>query len=247
MKLRSTALILLLTLSLAACGKNAVKNPAPANGTGAALESLAQVEARANKGEAGAQFELGAMYHDGQGALKDFAKAKYWFEKAANNGDVRAQFNLGVMYYVGEGVKQDYAKAKQLFEKASASDNPRALFNLGVMYYRGEGLKQDLAKAFDLFGAAAMQNFQEAQFNLGVMEAKGEGVPADIGKAYAWFSVARDNGNPRADEVIKNIERELDKDQLKTVKEMAAKLRGAIEVNMQQMQASAQGTQKVGQ
>jgi len=117
------------------------------------------------------------------------------------------------------------------------------------MYYRGEGMKQDLAKAFDLFGKAAMQNFEEAQFNIGVMEAKGEGVPADIGKAYAWFSVARDNNNPRADEVIKNIERELKPDQLKIVKQLAAQLKGAIQVNMQQVKSSAEAAagKKVGQ
>ncbi len=233
-----------VTLLLGACGKTTNSDgnvtPNPANQSGATVETKAELEAKAAKGDADAQFNLGALYHDGQGVPKDFAKAKKWFEKAATQNDVRAQFNLGVMYYMGEGIKQDYASAKKWFEKAAAVGNPRAQFNLGVMYYRAEGIPQDFTKAFDLFGRAGMQDFQEAQFNIGVMEAKGEGVPADIGKAYAWFSVARDNGNPRTDEVIKNIERALKPDQLKMVKNLAAQLKGAIEDNVQHLKIQTQ-------
>jgi len=128
------------------------------------------------------------------------------------------------MYYVGEGVKQDYGQAKEWFQKAADSGNMRGQFNLAVIFYRGEGVKQDFAKALALFTLAGKQGFTEAQFNVGVMYAKGEGVPQDIGKAYAWFTLSEQGGNPRAPEVIKNLERELKPEQLTLVKKMAAAL-----------------------
>ncbi len=251
---RTLPLILSLLL-LAACAKSIPQGPplsasgaAMSTGSGAHVDTKEELEVKAATGDKNAQFELGALYHDGEGVPKDFAKAKTLFEKAAAQGEVRAQFNLGVMYYLGESVKQDYAEAKKWFDKAVALHNSRAEFNLGVMYYRGEGVPVDLKKAHDLFTRSAMQNFQEAQFNLGVMEAKGEGVEQDIGKAYAWFSLALENGNERAPEVIKNIERELSPEQLTIVKDMAEQTRKAVMLNVQQImnaQSSSASQQKL--
>lgn len=227
MRFRSLAFFIAAALVLSACqgGKKTVSQ-VPATGSGGKVESRESVEARAKKGDKDAQFDMGAFYHDGEGGTpKNFDLARQWFEKAAKQGEPRAQFNLGVMYYTAEGIKQDYAAAKEWFEKSAKTGNDRAEFNLGVMYYRGEGLKQDFARSMELFTMAGLQNFHEAQFNIGVQYARGEGVKQDIGKAYAWFSAAQGNGNPRAEEVLKNIERELSPDQLKTVKQMAEELK----------------------
>ena len=144
----------------------------------------------------------------------------------AEQGLPSAQFELGTLYYDGQGgLEKDVKLARKWLEKAAARGEPRAQFNLGVMYYRGEGIKQDYTQALRYFTTAAVQNFNEAQFNIGVMYAKAEGVSQDIGKAYAWFSLARDNGNPRADEAMKNIERGLGPADLKTVKKMAKELK----------------------
>lgn len=236
LNLRTPFALLSLALMLAACGKTAITLPSgktPAGQSGSkTVESRASLEARANKGDAAAQFELGAIYHDGDGVPKDTKKAIGWFQKSAAGGDVRAQFNLGVMYYLGEGVQQDYVKARDLFTKAVQQNNPRAEFNLGVIYYRGEGVPVDLAKARDLFTKAAMMNFGEAQFNLGVMDAKGEAGQVDIGKAYAWFVLSRENGSPKADGVIKTIEPQFNSDQRKLTQKMVAALKVAVQQTM---------------
>ena len=93
-------------------------------------------------------------------------------------------------------------------------------------------MKQDFKKAYDLFTKAAMQNFAEAQFNLGVMEAKGEGKEVDIAKAYSWFTLSRDNGNTKADETIKNIERELKPDEVALLKKLALDLKVEVAKNV---------------
>ena len=63
----------------------------------------------AEQGDATAQSNLGVMYGNGRGVLKNEAEAVRWYRLAAEQGDATAQFNLGfmyagLMYAVGEGV-----------------------------------------------------------------------------------------------------------------------------------------------
>ena len=54
-----------------------------------------------------AQFNLGVMYHYGQGVPQDYEEAEKWYRLASEKGVARAQCNLGVMYDKGLGVPQD--------------------------------------------------------------------------------------------------------------------------------------------
>ena len=65
--------------------------------------------------DAGAQFNLGVMYDNGEGVPQDYVEAMKWYHKAAEQGHAGAQFNLGLMYANGNGVPQDYAKAAKWF------------------------------------------------------------------------------------------------------------------------------------
>jgi len=73
----------------------------------------------ADQGNAGAQFNLGLMYANGQGVPQDYAEAIRWYRKAADRGAASAQFNLGLMYANGQGVPQDYAEAVRWYRKAA--------------------------------------------------------------------------------------------------------------------------------
>lgn len=95
------------------------------------LESAAGwFQRAAEQGHAGAQFNLGLLYAEGQGVPQDFAKAVEWFTKAAEQGNVDAQNNLGVMYLVGEGVPKNTDKAIEWFKKAEKQGNEEARENL---------------------------------------------------------------------------------------------------------------------
>ena len=74
----------------------------------------------ANQGDAGAQYNLGVMYSNGQGVAQDYAEAVKWYRKAAERGDAKAQGNLGFMYDNGQGVPQDYVQAHMWFNLAAA-------------------------------------------------------------------------------------------------------------------------------
>lgn len=87
--LRSYGLVILLaTLScLSDVSGQEAKAPAP--------ESLNSLRARAEKGDASAQFKLGFMYDVGKGVPQDHTEAVRWYRKAADQGDADAQANLG--------------------------------------------------------------------------------------------------------------------------------------------------------
>ena len=65
----------------------------------------------AEQGNASAQYNLGVMYRDGMGVLKDEQQAVAWYRKAAEQGLAWPQFNLGVMYANGQGVPKDEQQA----------------------------------------------------------------------------------------------------------------------------------------
>ena len=78
----------------------------------------------AEQGHAKAQYNLGLMYDNGEGVLKDDKEAVKWYRKAAEQGHAKAQYNLGVMYINGDGVLKDLSKAKYWTKKSY--ENPDA-------------------------------------------------------------------------------------------------------------------------
>jgi TPR repeat protein len=109
----------------------------------------------AERGDASAQSNLGLMYEQGCGVLKDYRQAMKWFRLAAIQGNASAQSNLGVMYYKGEGIAQDYGEAMKWYHLAAAQGNPEAQFNLGVMYEQRRGAASDRVRAHMWFNLAA--------------------------------------------------------------------------------------------
>jgi len=82
-------------------------------------KAIPLLEALAKEGYAPAQYDLGVIYLNGDGAPQDDAKALEWTRKAAEQGNADAQYNLGAMYFNGQGVKRDFEKAKEWYAKAA--------------------------------------------------------------------------------------------------------------------------------
>ena len=158
------------------------------------LKINAETRARAEQGNAEAQFKLGRMYAKGEGVPQDYAQAVAWFRKAAEQGNAKGQNGLGAMYGSGQGVPQDWVQAVVWFRKAAEQGEAMAQCNLGVRYDNGQGVTQDYAQAAGWYRKAAEQGYAEAQFNLGVMYAKGEGVRQDYAQALVWYRKAAEQG-----------------------------------------------------
>jgi TPR repeat protein len=157
--------------------------------------------ARAERGEARAQFELGVHYHNGTGGVrKDMARAVSWYTRAAESGYDLAQYNLALCYLDGTGVTRDQRKAFAWFIKAAEQGHAKAQYNVGVCYYFGEGTVEDINKAAYWFAKSAEQRDADAQFNLAMLYFNGEGVSKDVAKALFWFNQAVRNGHAKARE-----------------------------------------------
>lgn len=120
--------------------------------------------------------------------LKDYKKAKEYFEKGIANGNKWAKSNIALLYFRGQGVKQDYKKAKELFEEVAdmnkAFADPRN--NLAWLYLNGYGVKKDVKKALELFKDASEKGNVAASLNLAWMYKNGIDVKVNQKTAEYW-------------------------------------------------------------
>lgn len=216
MKAFSMVLLAASMLVLGGCGEKAAGGKAESAAPAATAKELmpeekfVETKKKAEAGDAGAQFNLGLMYDNGEGVPKDAAKAVEWYQKAAAQGDASAQNNLGWMYDNGEGVSKDAVKAVAWYQKAAAQDHAEAQYYLGEMYAKGEGVPKNSAKAIELTQKAAAQGHVDAQFLMGVTythtDGEAFGIIFDPVRAYAWFNLASAQGNINAKQSLDNWE-----------------------------------------
>ncbi|MBK4734531.1 SEL1-like repeat protein [Noviherbaspirillum pedocola] len=102
---------------------------------------------RAERGDAGAQFELGMYYLQGERVQKNPETALLWFHKAAQQGDARAQYHLYLQYESGESVKRDHEKAIDSLIKSAVGGNREANKLLSEKYRNGCDVDRDLEKS----------------------------------------------------------------------------------------------------
>jgi hypothetical protein len=157
-----------------------------------------ETRARAERGEADAQSELGRMFFTGHGVPRNSAEAVKWLRKAADQGYAKAQTQLGFMYFIGDGVPKDGAEAARWYRKAADQGNADGQSLLGEMYATGNGVPKNSVEAVKWYHNAADQGNAGAQSNLGLMYANGEGVPKDSAEAVRWLRKAADQGDANA-------------------------------------------------
>ena len=73
----------------------------------------------AEKGHAGAQYNLGSLYYLGNGVAKSVEEAVKWIRKAAEAGDPGAQWHLGHFYQTGEVVNKNLEEARRWYQKSA--------------------------------------------------------------------------------------------------------------------------------
>ena len=143
---------------------------------------------------------LGYKYSHGQGVLKNYRKAVYWYKKAAHQGDVHAEEVLGAMYFRGQGVPQNDQKAAYWFKKAANQGDVASEWTLGLMYFRGRGVPQNFIDAYmwsSLVKAMAAPGSQLYRLASADMYAeRSDMAPAQIARAQA-LAAAWDNAHAR--------------------------------------------------
>ena len=148
------------------------------------------------QGQADAQFNLGRMYTEGWGVIKDEAEAVRWYRLAAKQGHADAQFWLGYKYADGKGVLKDNAEAVRWYRLAAKQGHADAQFWLGYKSTYGEGVLQDEAEAVRWYRLAAEQGQAYALFRLGRMYDKRAGRYQGRGRSGALVPAGRRAGPP---------------------------------------------------
>jgi TPR repeat protein/CHAT domain-containing protein len=161
-------------------------------------QDLSALRARAETGDAAAQYDLAAAYELGRGVPADLAVAHAWYGKAAAQSHPAANNRLGYLYQHGTGVAQDYERALDYYRTAAKLGDVLAHANLGWLYSYGLGVARDLAEAAKWYRVAAEQGIVWAQGNLAAIYIDRNGGPADDAEAIVWATKAAANRSPFA-------------------------------------------------
>jgi len=146
--------------------------------------------AKANAGEADAQYRLGNMYNFGDGVRRDYAQALVWYRKGAEQGDAKSEFQLGGLYHFGHGVLQDDAQGFAWTMKAAEQGDGDARFFIATCYGEGWGVAKDDAQEIAWLRKGAEQGHLGSQFFLGRAYAAGiDGAPVDYAEACFWLDL----------------------------------------------------------
>ena len=157
-------------------------------------ETLRDIEAKAESGDAPAQMKMGAMYWTGTNVPPDKEKAVYWLEKAAEQDYLDAQAELAGLYYIGIDGNPDYEKALYWGRKGADQGSDISQLIVGWCYSEGRGVEKDLRQAADWIRKAADQGNEAAQCELGTLYVHGTGVRQNLSEALEWFKKSAEQG-----------------------------------------------------
>jgi TPR repeat protein len=160
---------------------------------------FATLLAKAEKGDAQAQFDVGRQFLGGKGSplQRDETASLQWLRKSAAQNHAPAIFWVGLAYQDGNGVTMDDAEAAKWLRRAADLKLADAQFALGWYYTTGRGLERNMDEAMKLFLAAAEQGDINAAQSLGHFYQDGS-VDKNPAEAEKWSQKAADAGNVSA-------------------------------------------------
>ena len=110
--------------------------------------TIPELRAKAEHGDADAQYNLGALYRAGEDVPQDLREAVKLYRKAAAQNDAEAQCNLARCYARGRGVTKDEAEAMKLFLQVAEAGDEHVFNSLAWMLATSENAAiRDGAKA----------------------------------------------------------------------------------------------------
>ncbi len=162
-------------------------------------EQLKALTAKAESGDAQAQYDLGIAWIEGRYEQKADDKAGLsWIAKSAEGGNASAQYDLAVAYRLGHGVKPDAAQALNWYEKAADQGRDEARAMVCDAYTQSLPVKPDWPKALPYCQTAAEKGDSGAQYAMGMAYAEGRGITPDTTLALAYLKKAADQGHGAA-------------------------------------------------
>jgi len=127
----------------------------------------------ANKGDADAQYHLGAMYIIGDKVVKDTEEGLHWMRSSAEQGHDLANTYMKLW---DESIDEDTfgsTIAISWLRKAGREWNQQAIFTLGTLYETARGVEKNLKKATQWYKFAATNGHANAKRRLALMKKGG--------------------------------------------------------------------------
>ena len=160
-----------------------------------ATSDITALQAKAQAGDAEAEFQLGEAYRGGLGVAANLETAISWYRSAAAQGHIRASEELGFALFA----HGDRKEAIPYIEKAAARGEARAFYLLGTAHFNGDYVSRDWPLAYAQTMRAAAAGLPAAQRNLELMDHYL--LPSDKAKAdqiLATLPTVRGNANEAA-------------------------------------------------
>lgn len=181
-----------------------LKSPDKANQT----RGFIKMQQAASGGNPKAEYNFGALYHEGLGTAQNFVQARYWIEKSAEQGYPAAEALLGNIYHFGRtGIPEDLEKAFYWTEKAANHGVVSAQRDLALIYHQ-RALAHKISpldgqqKALYWMEKAADRGDSEAKFQMANVYLSGiPNLPqyaADNEKAFSLCKDAAEKGHLKA-------------------------------------------------
>lgn len=128
---------------------------------------IADIQARADHGDAIAMWNMAQHLIYGLGVEKDESRAVALLQAATEKNDPVAFVSLGQLYFYGQGTPKDETRAVALFRRAAELGDRNGISNLANAFNEGiGGVKQDRQQALDLYVKAAALGEPGAMFNI---------------------------------------------------------------------------------
>ena len=119
---------------------------------------IEKIKAKAEKGDASAQFEVGSFYF----RATNYIGAAEWYQKSAHQGLAIAQSQLGTCYENGCGVQQNSEQAVKWFTRAAKQGDKVGQAMLGLCYVNGRGVPVNDVEAYKWLSLATSREWGES-------------------------------------------------------------------------------------
>ena len=176
--------------------------------------NLTALTATAEKGNAGAQFDLGAHYIFAVGTTQNLVKAFHWLTNSASQGYPPAQYTLGKLYKHGVGVVSNQALADAWFQLGVQQNYVPSKHEAALTADR----KGKRSEALKLLREAAEKGFPSSQYLMGC-------VTTNLVESYVWQSLAAEGGLENAGTKALELRQQLTKEQLSEADERIRKFK----------------------
>ncbi len=140
--------------------------------SGVTSDAFEQTKAKAEKGDAAAECDLGCYYITGQGVSPSSVEAAKWFLKAAEQGDFVAQNNIAKLYADGDGVAKNEPEAAKWYHRAAEQGYVYSEYTFASILWNGNGVSKDYVQAYKWMNLALAQGSEYARQYLPIIESQ---------------------------------------------------------------------------